>query len=311
MVFLSRSGIPSLACTVLLLAAAPAVAQDEKDSPRPERKRVLGAPLDGLPRRMDFGPLEDGKEKSHSQLERQGWVYLFDSRIPAKKAWDPLGLWRVRNPEASDRNLWSVAEESGERILKNTVTEGKHGTDLISKQSFWDFDIHAEIRVPEHSNSGIYLRGRYEIQIASTPPKDKQERVPAGGLGGIYSIAGPKVNASKGPGVWQTIDASIRGFRILTVRLNGEVIHEGLEIPEARRKGTGSELSEGDGVSADPESPGPIFLQGDHGSVELRNIRVRPAGFPGLLRGPRPPVQLRKDAVIEKDEKKTETKESA
>lgn len=225
---------------------------------------------------LDFGPIEDGKEKSQQGLEKAGWVYLFDSRLGGV---DPLGLWRVRNPKEPKRNLWSVVEEGGERVLRNTIARGDHGTDLISKQSFWDFDIHAEVRVPPGSNSGVYLRGRYEIQILDTPAgKDKQ--LEKGDLGAIYNIRAPSVNASRGPGVWQTLEASIRGFEIVTVRLNGEEIHRQVEIPRDKRKGTGSELSAGDGVPADPDSPGPIFLQGDHGSVDFKNIRIRPVSSP-------------------------------
>ena len=246
-------------------------AQEEKDArPGSERPRYR---FQG-PTEVDFGPLEDGKEKSHESLERQGWVYLCDSRISPKEVKaSSLGLWRVRNQEDPQRNLWSVVEEGGEWIFRNSVGKDQHGTDLISLQNFWDFDLHVELRVPKDSNSGIYLRGRYEIQILSTPA-GKDVKLAPSDLGGIYNIKEPKLNASKGPGVWQTMDASIRGFHILNVRLNGEVIHDDVEIPEKWRHGTGSELG------GDINSPGPIFLQGDHGSVDFRNIRIRPSILP-------------------------------
>jgi len=261
----------SLLRLAFLLALVPGCLSLERAAQQEKRAAELVRTMESP---ADFGPLEDGREKSHQKLEKKGWVYLFDSR-PYSVQWDALGLFRARNPGEPKRNLWSVVEQDGERILRNTITEGTHGTDLISKQNFWDFDIHVELRVPPNSNSGVYLRGRYEIQILSTPA-GKEKKLALHDLGAIYSVKAPSVNASRGPGIWQTLEASIRGFRITAVRLNGETIHPVVEIPAEKRKGTGSELGPGDGVSADPDSPGPIFLQGDHGSVEFKNIRLRP-----------------------------------
>lgn len=224
--------------------------------------------------RPDFGPPQDGKAASHGKLIRQGWVYLFDSRIPKKDPrWDPLGLWRPRNAKNPQLNRWKVFDEDGQLVLKNDIQPNTHGTDLISLQEFWNFDLHAEVRVS--SNSGLYLRGRYEIQI-NTPRDEKPGR---GDLGAIYGVRAPLVNAGKPRAEWQTIDATIRGFRI-SLWLNGKLIQDDVEIPENKRHGTGSELREGDGVSSDPQTPGPFFVQGDHGTVELRNIRVRPVSTP-------------------------------
>ena len=227
--------------------------------------------VDGTP---DFGPREDAKEKSHEKLIKEGWTYLFDSRVPAEPhAWNALGLWRIRNHGDPQRNRWKVIVEEDQRVLRNDITRGIHGADLISLQDFWDFDLHVELRCS--ANSGVYLRGRYEIQVNRTPA-GADRKVGPSELGGIYGVSAPKVNASKGPGVWQTIDASIRGYTI-SVWLNGTLIQDKVEITGRKLKGTGSELSLRDGIfSEDPATPGPLFLQGDHGSVEFRNIRVRP-----------------------------------
>jgi hypothetical protein len=223
---------------------------------------------------MDFGPLEDGDDqKAHEDLIRLGWIYLFDSRIPssANSMWNGKGLWRARHP-AKDK--WKASGVQGGWILANEVKGHGEGSDLVSLLEFWDCDVHAEIRVPEGSNSGLYLRGRYEIQILDTKPDAKELKT--SDLGAIYNVAAPSVNASKGPGQWQTLEAQIRGFRV-SVRLNGQVVQENVEIPEKFRGGTGSQLTTHDGTySDDPNSPGPIFLQGDHGSVEFKNVRVRP-----------------------------------
>jgi hypothetical protein len=294
----------------IAVLSAPLEAQELKVVPRPQVVKQVVTPVVAMP---DFGPLEDGKEKSHDSLVKQGWIYIFDSRVPdPRHAWDPMGLWRIRNPGQPQRNLWSVIEEDGERILRNTVRPGQHGSDLISLQQAWNFDLHVELRVPDPSNSGVYLRGRYEIQITSTPA-DPEAKVGKGGLGGIYNVAAPLTNASKGPGVWQTIDASIRGFQV-TVRLNGKVIHRQVEIPENRRRGTGSELGEGDGVSSDPSSPGPVFLQGDHGSVDFRNIRIRPARSPMRIRKAaqiQPRLRVLRPVRVKEAAEKKESKEGA
>jgi 3-keto-disaccharide hydrolase len=244
-------------------------------TPRHSRPSIIWWSLAALLAPGTAIPAEEG---SPDALVKEGWIYLFDSRIPQEGAkWSPLSQWRVRNPGEPQRNLWSVVIEENQWVLRNTIT-GSHGTDLISLQDFWDFDLHVELRVPENSNSGVYLRGRYEIQVLSTPAAKPKEQLSPGDLGGIYSVKAPAVNASKGPGQWQTLDIGIRGFAV-TVRLNGQLVQDHVEIPEARRRGTGSELGSGDGIhSSDPSAPGPVFLQGDHGSVDFRNIRIRPVG---------------------------------
>jgi len=254
-----------------------------------------------MPKR-DHGPLEDGKEGSQQGLIKQGWIYLFDSRVlqdenvRKRHQRDPMSLWRLRrlNPE---NNHWSVVEEEGQLVLKNTIERGAHGTDIISRQSFWDFDLHVELC--NHTNSGIYLRGRYEIQINGTEA-GRDRKLSAGELGGIYSLSAPLVNASKGRGVWQTVDARIRGLRGWGW-LNGELIQDNVDLTP-RKGGTGSQLGMGDGIfSNDPDSPGPIFLQGDHGSVDFRNIRIRPLSGPRMIRKIEArPLRLQQPRLIEK-----------
>jgi hypothetical protein len=229
-----------------------------------------------------FGPLFDGTENSHNELIAQGWVYLFDARIPsdgqAVKG-DPLGMWRARRADAN--NCWVVGKEhkeDQERILMNILREGMHGTDLISNMKFRDFDLHVEFRSAE--NSGIYLRGRYEVQIDQTDPG--LEELNFSNLGGIYAVSPPSTNAAKHADEWQTYDITIRGYEI-TVYLNGVLVQDQLLIPEGKRRiGTGTELGcwPSDGFSNDPSLAGPIMIQGNHGQIDLKNIRIRT--LPGL-----------------------------
>lgn len=224
-----------------------------------------------------FGPLFDGDEQAHAEMINQGWIYLFDSRIPSENQavlGDPLGMWRARRADAP--NCWIVATEGGEdqqRIIMNILREGMHGTDLISNMEFRDFDLHVEFRSAE--NSGIYLRGRYEVQIDRAHPDT--EELKYSHLGGIYAVTPPSSNAAKKPDDWQTLDIRIRGYTI-TVYLNGILVQDQVLIPEGdRRIGTGTELGcwPTDGFHNDPSKPGPLMIQGNHGQVDLKNIRIR------------------------------------
>ena len=225
-----------------------------------------------------FGPLFDGAEKSHNEMINRGWIYLFDARLPSAEQavkWDPLAMWRPRRADAT--NCWVVGKEHNEdqeRILMNILREGMHGTDLISTMEFRDFDLHVEFRSAE--NSGIYLRGRYEVQIDESSPD--LDELKFSNLGGIYAVSPPLSNAAKPAEEWQTYDICIRGYQI-SVYLNGILVQDQLLIPEGKRRiGTGTELGcwPTDGFHNDPSLPGPIMIQGNHGQIDLKNIRIRP-----------------------------------
>ena len=239
---------------------------------------ITGSTFSQDARHQQFGPLFDGKEHSHDEQISQGWIYLFDSRLASEEQavrFNPLDLWRPRRADAN--NCWIVGREDQgdqERILMNILREGMHGTDLISNMEFRDFDLHVEFRSAE--NSGIYLRGRYEVQINKGNSETRELKF--SDLGGIYAVNPPLANAAKEPNEWQTLDISIRGF-IIMVYLNGVLVQDQLLIPEGiRRIGTGTELGcwESDGFHNDPTRPGPVMIQGNHGQIDLKNIRIRP-----------------------------------
>jgi 3-keto-disaccharide hydrolase len=163
--------------------------------------------------------------------------------------------WHLRRKDG--HNSWTV--ENG--VLKNTVNEGEHGTDLVTDKKYWNFTVRYEYMVPDKSNSGFYLRGRHEIQILG----DYKDGKPAkGGNGAIYQHTAPSVFASKPGGEWQTVEATMIGNKI-TVILNGKKIHDNVVCDRA----TGSEIDK------KVNEPGPFFLQGDHGTVSFRNLRVK------------------------------------
>ena len=173
-------------------------------------------------------------------------VTLFDGKT--------LGGWKLR--DTAKKNGWAAV--NGELA----VIETKDNADLVSEQVFQDMKLHIEFNVDAKSNSGVYLRGRYEIQILDNP--DAKMALDSHGCGGLYSRVAPKLDATKPAGEWQSYDMTFVG-RQLKVVLNGR------EILNTIADGvTGGALSPFEG------EPGPLMLQGDHGKVRFRNIVVTP-----------------------------------
>ena len=138
-----------------------------------------------------------------------------------------------------------------------------HGADLVSDLTFDDFKLHIEFNCAPGSNSGVYLRGRYEVQIEDEPAPDAPERR----LGGIYGYLAPSTPADRKPGTWRAYNITLIGRRV-TVVLDGVTLIDDQEIPGI----TGGALDSHEAL------PGPIYLQGSEpGRVDYRNIRVTPA----------------------------------
>jgi hypothetical protein len=132
-------------------------------------------------------------------------------------------------------------------------------TDFVTTAKFDDLRLHAEFRIPPGGNSGIYLRGRYEVQIQD----DAGKALDPLRMGGIYGFIAPSVDAARAAGEWQTLDVELVGRRV-TVALNGTTIVDGQEIPGIT----------GGALDSDEGAPGPIMLQGDHTAVEFRNLTI-------------------------------------
>jgi hypothetical protein len=141
------------------------------------------------------------------------------------------------------------------------MVNSPHANNLVSKQRFKDFKIHAEYKLEKDSNSGIYLRGRYELQVLDDYGKDPESH----GHMAIYSRIAPRVNASRPAGEWQTMEATIVGNRV-TVTLNGQTVHDNAVL----------EGITGGALDSDEATDGPIMLQGDHGRVWFRKVTVTP-----------------------------------
>ena len=161
-----------------------------------------------------------------------------------------LGGWHP----SGNTNQW--------RVVNGVLSSPRSGSNLITDRTFDDFKLHLEFRYPKESNSGVYLRGRHEVQIqddyGNTPWNDR--------FSGVYGFITPSVIAAKPAGEWQTYDITLIG-RLVTVVANGREVISNAEIPGI----TGGALDSNEGA------PGPIFLQGDHGPVEYRNIVITPA----------------------------------
>jgi hypothetical protein len=152
----------------------------------------------------------------------------------------------------------------GWSIVDGNLTKTAAVNNLVSKQKFQDFRIEAEYKLGERTNSGIYIRGRYELQLLDDATDTTTRRDLAHMA--IYGRTPPSTNASKPANEWQTMEAIVVGNRV-TVTLNGTRVHDNAEILGI----TGGALDN------DELSPGPIMIQGDHaGVVVIRKFVVTP-----------------------------------
>ena len=182
-------------------------------------------------------------------------VELFDGK--------DLSGWKAR-PLAVNRTTAGPARNGtgGWLVRDGLMVNARPGTDLVSERKFTDFKLHTEFRYPKGSNSGIYLRGRYEVQIEDNHGLEPDSHL----IGGVYGFLNPSTNPSKPAGEWQTIDVELVG-RVVTVHLNGERVIDRQTIPGIT----------GGALDSDESSPGPIMLQGDHGPIDFRRVTVTAA----------------------------------
>lgn len=201
---------------------------------------------------------------------------------------DPAENWFLADSVYSDLDSHnSLSPTPGTGILVNQPTECAR-ENLYTNWTHGDIELELEFMMPKGSNSGIYLQGRYEVQLLDSW---KRSHVTFGDVGGIYErwddaegrgFEGrpPRINASRAPGLWQSLrivfDApefdenghKIRPARFVQVVLNGSIIQENVTVSGPTRA-----------AGFQDESPvGPLMIQGDHGSIAFRNIRYRMSG---------------------------------
>lgn len=159
-------------------------------------------------------------------------------------------------------SAWQAGPNSQWRVVDGVLMNQKSGANLVTRQKFNDFKAHVEFRYPKGSNSGVYLRGRYEVQIEDSTGTEPL----AGVLAAIYGFLPPNQNAAKQAGEWQSFDITLVG-RTVSVALNGKAVICETEIPGVT----------GGALDSDEGAPGPLMLQGDHGPIDYRNIVLTPA----------------------------------
>ena len=166
----------------------------------------------------------------------------------------------------TDLTGWhAIQGENQWKAVAGVLTNAQRGGNLVTDQTYGDFKLHAEVRFPKEGNSGIYLRGRYEVQVEDSVVTHESKES-TGGLGAIYGFLIPNQNAAKSAGEWQILDVTLVG-RMVTVVLNGKTIISQANIPGPT----------GGALDSDEGKPGPIMLQGDHGPVEYRNLTIATA----------------------------------
>ena len=169
----------------------------------------------------------------------------------------------IRLLNQNDLNGWQPMGATNQWVVRGGVLSSpRSGVNLRTAQTFGDFKLHIEFRYPKESNSGVYLRGRHEVQIED----DYGAEPDSHRFSGIYGFIAPSQVTAKPAGQWQTYDITLIG-RMITVVANGKEVISNQEIPGI----TGGAIDSNEGA------PGPIYLQGDHGPIEYRNIVITPA----------------------------------
>jgi hypothetical protein len=216
-------------------------------------------------RDMSFEGTVEGEGLSGSVVfpdgKRYSWTGVRAPSLRREKevAWGkPVALIA----ESGLKGWHAIGSENQWVVEKGVLRSPKSGANLVTDNTYTDFKLHVEFRYPKESNSGVYLRGRYEVQIM-----DSQGNEPLfGELGGLYGLIAPSEQVAKAPGEWQTYDITLVG-RMVTLVANGKTVICNREIAGI----TGGALDSNEG------EPGPIQLQGDHGPIEFRNMIITPA----------------------------------
>jgi hypothetical protein len=222
---------------------------------------------------LALAPAGEKKQESDKVLfngkDLAGWKFRGGDKAGAKSKWSVVDSVAL-DPKMANR----LVAKPGTGVLFSG--DDGRGVDLLTETQHGDCELHVEFTVSKGSNSGVYFQGQYEVQILDSfgkPDKDLKY----GDCGGIYNTAPPKTNVSKAPGEWQSFDVTfqaprfddknkkIANAKFIKVVHNGVVIHENVEVKGPTTAALGG-----------PERAlGPLMLQGDHGPVAFRNLRLK------------------------------------
>ena len=227
--------------------------KDEEDTPKdmPFQAKLVGGKLDGTLSGPNGTTWRWTGERA--PLLNRTTVAKWGKPIRLFNGKDTAGWW-FDNPSAA--NIWSVKDG----VLVSTA----HGSNIITNRKFRDFKLHVEFNCKPDCNTGVYLRGRYEVQIADNAGQDPPNRQ----TGSVYGFITPSPLIPLHPGIWHSYDITLIG-RTVTVVEDGQTIIDKKEIPGI----TGDALDSHEGL------PGPIYLQGAeaHGGFSFRNLVITPA----------------------------------
>ena len=213
------------------------------------------------------GKLSGGKLSGTVNAPESGTWQWTGTRAPAltetktPKWGKPISLFNGK-----DLTGWSMSDPKTAKpwtVVDGTLISPGNGPEIINNQKFRDFKLHLEFNRGKESNSGVYLRGRYEVQIEN----ESESEGPSHHTGGVYGFLAPEPEQPRTSGTWDTYDITLVG-RTVTVVMNGKTLIDAKEIPGI----TGGALDSHEG------EPGPIYLQGsEKGHVAFRNITLTPA----------------------------------
>ncbi|MEO6000259.1 MAG: DUF1080 domain-containing protein [Chitinophagaceae bacterium] len=175
---------------------------------------------------------------------------------------EPVWGTPIRLFNGTDLQGWHATGENQWKAESGVLRSPKSGSNIVTDKTFMDFKLHVEFRYPEGSNSGVYLRGRYEVQIMDSKGEEPVKDL----FSAVYGFITPSSMMAKAAGEWQSYDITLSG-RLVTIAANGKTVICNQEIPGI----TGGALDSKEG------EPGPIYFQGDHGPIEFRNIIITPA----------------------------------
>jgi hypothetical protein len=203
--------------------------------------------------------LKDNKLSGHKILDGNKLLWT-GVRAPSLTREEPPVWGTPKNLLDDNLSRWIIPENNKFSMVNGILVNKEVGGNLITKEKFNDFKLSVEFRYPKGSNSGIYLRGRYELQIEDSPSVSNIS------IGSIYGFIEPAFYAGAKPEEWQTYEVTLVGRHIT-------LVHNGIEVISNRPIPgiTGGSLNSREG------EPGPILIQGDHGVIEFRKFVITPA----------------------------------
>ncbi len=212
---------------------------------------------------MQFEGMLEGKKLKGTMVYTDGKTHQWVASRTPELTFTDNPVWGKEKLifNGKDMSGWSALGENQWVVEDGILKSPESGSNLVSDEKFTDFKLHVEFKYPEGSNSGIYLRGRYEVQIADNIGLEPSDVY----FGGVYGYLAPNENVAKAAGEWQSFDITLIGRRV-TIVANGKTIISNQTIPGM----TGGALDNKE------DTPGPILFQGDHGAIEFRNIVITP-----------------------------------